>query len=138
MTTIICIGNDPANSANISEVLTDAGYEVLITGDGDEGLEMILERMPGLVLYTKNTPDENRYRILNEVREKYPLLAETPFIFLTPSTDIEQVLADLEAGADAFLTTPLNNALLLATIKAGLRQIERIKFKHERLLVLDI
>ncbi len=138
MTTIICIDDDPKNSENISLELTQAGYQVLHTNDGDEGLETILKHMPQLILYNISIPGKNRHRILNEVRQKYPLLAETPFIYISKKLDKEQILADLKAGADAFLTTPVNTMLLLATVQASLRQVKRIKFKHDRLLVLDI
>ncbi len=138
MTTIICVDDDPRNSEKISQELTEEGYQVLLTIDGDEGLEMILEQMPQLILYNIATAHENRYRILTEVREKYPLMAETPFIFVSKKSDNEQVLSDLKAGADAYLTEPVNTTFLLATVKASLRQIDRIKFKHDRLLVLDI
>ena len=138
MTTIICIDDDPKNSENISQELTEEGYQVLLTSDGDEGLKMILEQMPQLILYNITTAHENRYRVLTKVREKYPLLAETPFIFVSKRSDNEQVLADLKAGADAYLSEPVNTTLLLATVKACLRQINRIKFKYDRLLVLDI
>ena len=138
MTTIICIDDDPRHSENIATLLTETGYEILVTGDGDEGLEMILEHLPGLILYNISEPSENRYRVLNEVREKYPLLAEIPFIFVSGASNNQQVLSDLNSGADSFLIEPVNTSLLLATIQASLRQVDRIKFKHEKLLVLDI
>ncbi len=138
MTTIICINDDPKHGENITKILTEAGYEVLVSGDGDEGLEMILQHLPGLILYNISKPSDNRYRILKEVREKYPLLAEIPFIFISCATNNQQILSDLNSGADNFLIAPVNTSLLLATIQASLRQVDRIKFKHEKLLVLDI
>jgi len=138
MTTIICIDDDPEHGENITKLLTEAGYEVVVTRDGEEGLEVILKFMPGLILYSISAPRENRYHILNEVREKYPLLAEVPFIFISCASNNEQVLSDLNSGADTFLIAPVNPSLLLATIQASLRQVDRIKFKREKLLVLDI
>jgi len=138
MTTIICIDDDPKHSEEITKQLTEAGYEVQVTGDGDEGLKTILEHLPGLILYNISEPRENRYGILNQVREKYPLLAEIPFIFISSAANNEQILSDLNSGADNFLIEPVNTSLLLATIQASLRQVDRIKFKHEKLLVLDI
>jgi CheY-like chemotaxis protein len=138
MTTIICIDDDPENRENIAGEIEKADYKVLFTQDGDEALEMILEHIPQLILYNICTAHENRYRILREVRTKYPLLADTPFIFVSDQSNREQLLADLKAGADAFLTRPINTLLLVATIQASLRQIKRIQFKHDNLLVLDI
>ncbi len=87
MTTIVCIDDYPKHSEDIYKTLTEAGYKVLVTGDGDEGLETILEHSPGLILYNISASRENRYEILNEVREKYPLLAEVPFIFSSSATN---------------------------------------------------
>jgi len=138
MTTIICIDDNPKHSENINRILTEAGYEVLVTGDGDKGLKTILEHLPDLILYNISEQRENRYGILNEVREKYPLLAEIPFIFISGATNNQQILSDLNSGADNFLIEPVNTSLLLATTQASLRQMDRIKFKREKLLVLDI
>ncbi len=138
MTTIVCIDDNPEHSENIDRILTEAGYEVLVTGDGDEGLKAVLECLPGLILYNISAPSKNRYRILNEVREKYPLLAEIPFIYISDAANNQQILTDLNAGADSFLIEPVNTSLVLATIQASLRQVDRIKFKNEKLLVLDI
>ncbi len=138
MITIVCIDDTPEHSENIDRILTEAGYEVLVTGDGDEGLKAVLEHLPGLILYNISAPSKNRYRILNEVREKYPLLAEVPFIFISDAANNQQILSDLNAGADSFLIEPVNTSLVLATIQASLRQVDRIKFKNEKLLVLDI
>ena len=138
MTTIVCIDDTPEHCEDIDQILTEAGYEVLVTGDGDEGLKMILEHTPGLILYNISESRENRYEVLNEVRKKYPLLAEIPFIFISNANNNQQILSDLNAGADSFLIEPVNTSLLLATIQASLRQVDRIKFKNEKLLVLDI
>ena len=138
MTTIVCIDDTPEHSKDIAQTLTEAGYEVLVTGDGNEGLEIILKHTPGLILYNISEPRENRYWILNEVREKYLLLADIPFIFISCATNKEQILSDLNSGADSFLIEPVNTSLLLATIQASLRQVDRIRFKNEKLLVLDI
>jgi len=138
MTTIICIDDDPDNRENIAGEIEKAGHKVLFTQDGDEALEMILEHMPELILYNICALHEGRYRVLKEVRTRYLLMAETPFIFISDHSDREQFLEDLKAGADAFLTRPINTMLLVATIQASLRQIKRIQFKHDKLLVLDI
>lgn len=138
MTTIICIDDDHAHAKKISDALTQVGHQVLVSNTAREGLSMILKHSPNLVLYNIANHNEDRHLILSSVRDKYPLLAETPFIFLSAHSDDTQILSDLKAGADTYLTKPINLQLLLATVQACLRQVKRIKYRHEQLLVLDI
>ncbi len=138
MTTILCIEDEVSLRADISEELGDAGYNVKLAGDGEEGLEMILKYQPDLVLCDITMPKKNGYALLSEIRGKYPLLAEMPFIFLSALTDKELILNGLKCGADSYLTKPIDFELLLTTIQTSLRQINRIKLKQERFLVLDI
>lgn len=138
MATIICIDDNPEQGKHITDLLKMAGYNALLANSEEAGLEMITNHIPSLILYGITTPHENRYQVMGKIREKYPLLAETVFVFLSDASDKKQILTDLKAGADSFLTTPIDPTLLLATVQANLRQVKRIKFKHEKLLVLDI
>ena len=138
MTMILCIEDEARLRKNIAEELEDAGYDVCQAGDGQEGLEMILNHKPDLVLCDITMPRKNGYELLKEVREKYMLFAEMPFIFLSALADKERILAGLKTGADAYLTKPINFEMLLQTVQANLRQMARIKQKHEEVIVLDM
>jgi len=138
MTTILCIEDETSLRQDISEELEDAGYEVEQACDGEEGLKLILKHQPDLVLCDITMPKKNGYELLNEIREKYPLLAEMPFIFLTALADKERIVAGFKCGADAYLTKPIDFELLLTTVQTSLRQMDRIKHKQERFQVLDI
>ncbi len=138
MTMILCIEDEARLRKNIAEELEDAGYDVRQAGDGQEGLEMILKHKPDLVLCDITMPRKNGYELLKEVREKYLLFAEMPFIFLSALADKERVLAGLTTGADAYLTKPINYEILLSTVQASLRQMARIKQKQEDMIVLDM
>ena len=61
-----------------------------------------------------------------------------PFIFLSALADKELVLTGLTTGADAYLTKPINYEMLLTTVQASLRQMGRIKQKHEDVITLDM
>ena len=73
---------------------------------------------------------------MKEIREKSPLFAEMPFVFLTSYADREQVLAGLKDGADAYLTKPIDFEMLIATVQAILRQVERINEKNDKVYEL--
>ncbi len=131
MTTILCIEDEAALREDIAEELEDAGYEVYQAGDGQEGLELILKHEPDLVLCDITMPRKNGFELLIELREAYTKFAEMPFIFLTALSDRENVLAGLKTGADAYLTKPIDFEMMLTTVQASLRQMERIQKKHE-------
>jgi DNA-binding response OmpR family regulator len=59
-----------------------------------------------------------------------------PFIFLTTLGGREYVLVGLQKGADAYLVKPIDFELLLVTIHASLRQMERVKQMREKLYEL--
>ncbi len=138
MTTILCIEDEAMLREDIAEELEDAGYDVKQARDGIEGLEMIRKHKPNLVLCDIKMPRMTGYELLKELREKYLLFAEMPFIFLSAVTDREQVLAGLKDGADAYLIKPIDFEMMLATVHASLRQIERIKQSHEQIYELDV
>ena len=131
MTTILCIEDEAALREEIADELEDAGYEVLQASDGQEGLELIFKHEPDLVLCDITMPVKNGYDLMKVIRETYTLYAEMPFIFLTALADREQVMTGLKYGADAYLTKPIDFEMLLLTVQASLRQMERIKHKHE-------
>ena len=133
MSTILCIEDEAELRRDIAEELADAHYDVYQARDGGEGLEMILKYKPDLVLCDVNMPCKNGYELLREIREKYVLFAEMPFIFLSALAGREHVLDGLRKGADAYLTKPIDFEILLATVDASIRQMERIQQKREQM-----
>ncbi len=138
MTTIVCIEDEADLRENLVEELEDEGYDVYQARDGEEGLEVILNHKPDLVLSDITMPRKDGYELLKELRENYPLMAEMPFIFVSALADKDRVLAGLKIGADGYLTKPIDFELLHATIHTSLRQMARIKKKQEEVFELDI
>lgn len=136
MNKILCIEDEADIREDIVEELEEAHYDVVEAIDGNEGLEMILEHKPDLVLCDINMPCKNGYKLLQEVREKYVLFAEMPFIFLSALGGREDVLVGLKKGADAYLTKPIDFGLLLETVHASLRQMDRVKQMREKMFEL--
>jgi len=122
MATILCIDNEALVRQDVAENLRDAGYKVLEAGDGREGLEMILYHRPNLVISDIIMPRMDGYQLLEELREKYNLLAELPFIFLTGLKENHQIVSGLSIGAHNYLTKPVSFRLLRSTVAARLTQ----------------
>jgi len=138
MHTILCIEDVAELREDIAEELEDAGYEVLQAGDGEQGLEMIIEHKPDLVLCDITMPRKDGLQLMKEVRSNFPLLADMPIMLLSALSDKQRVLDGLKQGADAYFTKPIKFDYLLARIHASIRQMARIKYKNEKVLVLDI
>ncbi len=138
MHTILCIEDVTELRHDIAEELQEAGYEVLQAGDGEQGLEMIVEHKPDLVLCDITMPRKDGLQLMKEVRSNFPLLADMPIMLLSALSDQQRILDGLKQGADAYLTKPINFEYLLARIDASIRQMVNIKHKNEKILVLDI
>jgi len=138
MHTILCIEDKIELREDIAEELEEAGYEVLQAGDGEQGLEMIIEHQPDLVLCDISMPRKDGLQLMKEVRSNFPLFADMPFMLLSALSDRQRILDGLKQGADAYFTKPINLQFLLARIHASIRQMAQIKHKNEKVLVLDI
>jgi len=138
MHTILCIEDVVELRQDIAEELKEAGYEVLQAGDGEQGLEMIIEHQPDLVLCDITMPRKDGLQLMKEVRDNFPLLADMPIMLLSALSDRQGILDGFKQGADAYFTKPINFEYLLARIHASMRQMARIKHKEEKVMVLDI
>jgi len=137
MSTILCIDEEEQVRNIIVDELGELGHEVLSTNDGLNGLKLIHENKPDLVICEITMPGMGGFELMNEIRKKYTLLAMMPFIFLSAFSDEKHILAGLKMGADHYLTKPVDNELLKATVEASLRQMARIKY-NESVSVLDV
>ncbi|MGI9383948.1 MAG: response regulator transcription factor [Methyloligellaceae bacterium] len=132
MATILCIEDEADLREDIAGELEDEGYDVLQAGDGNEGLKLILQHKPDLVLCDISMPDKDGYQLLKEIREKYTIFADMPFIFVSALSEKDDVIAGLKLGADNYITKPIDLDLLTVKVWASLRQIERIRENHPK------
>lgn len=100
--------------------LTRWGFEVREAASGDDALRLCQERPPDLVMSDWMMPGLNGLEFCREFR-RMPRDGYGYFILLTSKSDKEEVALGLDAGADDFLTKPVNAAELRARIAAGER-----------------
>ncbi len=135
MTKILCVEDEVDIRQILIEELSDVGYEVLEAGNGREGLDVIVEENPDLVLCDITMPIMDGHSMLTELRDNHPDQADTPFIFLSALADREHVLQGKSLGADDYLTKPVDIDMLIATIDSRLRQIARMTKRKEEQFV---
>lgn len=124
MTTVLCIDDETDIRQLLVEELQDAGLRTLEASNGAEGLEKILSSWPDIVICDISMPVMNGHELLAEIQINYPELSATPFIMLTAMSDRENTLAGLRAGADDYLTKPIDLDLLMAKISGCILRLE--------------
>ncbi|HEY0145545.1 MAG TPA: response regulator [Methylovirgula sp.] len=103
------------------------GYEVITAMDGIEALEQTRRHLPDMILLDIMMPKLDGISVLKELKAD-PTLGFIPVLLLTAKADRSDVVAGLEAGADDYLTKPLDQAALIARVRSMLR----IKALHDK------
>lgn len=104
----------------LSDNLEFEGYDVLVSDNGEDGLAMILEESPDLVLLDLMLPRMDGVALCRKVREQN---RQTPIIMLTAKGHLTDKVTGLEVGADDYVTKPFSLHELLARIRAVLRRV---------------
>lgn len=96
------------------------GFEVQIAETGEEGLELIENDMPDLLLLDLILPGIDGLEVCRRIRRKYDL----PIIMLTAKDDEIDAVIGLEVGADDYITKPFGTRELVARVRALLRRVK--------------
>jgi len=97
------------------------GAEVVPAITGKDGIKVVKQGNPDVVLLDLNLPDISGFDVLKEIRG----VSSVPVIILTVRSEDEDVLKGLETGADDYIIKPFNYLTLLARVKTVLRRSEK-------------
>jgi class 3 adenylate cyclase len=125
---ILVVDDVPVNVKLLGDLLTVKGYHVVTASNGAEALAMVDKERPGLVLLDVMMPGMSGYDVCRKIREN-PATAMLPVVMVTALDPTQERVKGIEAGADDFLTKPINQPELLARVKSLLR----IKVLHDEL-----
>lgn len=119
---VLIVDDDALSRKILSQVLTSAGYNCQACKDGAEALKIIHARPPSLLLLDFDMPGANGAQVLKELRsDRNQAVAQVPTIMLTGHGSDRSEVSCLQAGADDFVTKPVNAAVLRARIETQLR-----------------
>ncbi len=119
MLDILIIDDDPVTCLVLRRVLEQQGYAVTIASNGQAGIELA-QAQPALIICDWMMPVMNGIEVCRCLKAD-PDLATTFFILLTSRTELEDRIEGLDAGADEFLSKPIDPNELKARVRAGLR-----------------
>lgn len=111
-TKILVIDDDPAVTDLLSLLLKSQGFDVAVTNNSGDGLNMIREDSPDLVVLDLMMPDVDGWEVCRSVRS----FSKVPIIVLSALNDPSMIASVLDAGADDYLTKPTPSRVLVAHI----------------------
>jgi len=135
----VLIVEDDKNYAEIlKRVIMKNGYEINLAYDGKEGLELSTKWKPDVIIVDWMMPGMSGIELISKLRE-HPELRFSYIIMLTARVETEDKITGLEAGADDFITKPVDFGELIARIRVGFRtkklQSEIAELQHESALL---
>ncbi len=118
---LILVADDNAMNVDILETrLTAQGYAVVTAADGEEALSAVYVKLPDLILLDVMMPRLDGVEVCRRLRAD-TAMPFIPIIMVTAKTATSDVVAGLEAGADEYLTKPVDHGALIARVRSMLR-----------------
>ena len=120
-TSVVVVEDDPASADVLQRRLQANGMTVSVGRDGGEGLALVKQIVPDLVLLDVMLPDTDGYDVCLRIKSDGNT-AHIPVIFLSARGEVVDKVRGLSCGAADYVTKPWNAAELLARIDAVLQQ----------------
>jgi two-component system, NtrC family, response regulator AtoC len=126
---ILIIDDQPSVRFGLRSLLEAEGYRVMEAEDGRQGLALLTEQAPQLILLDLRLPDADGLELLPRIKA---IDDDVPVIILTAHGTIETAIRALKSGAENFLTKPPDADSFLILIN---RTLEQSRVRRERLLI---
>ena len=121
---ILVLEDNKALRMVIRKALEKAGYVVKTVENGKEGLKILDEETPDLIISDVIMPEMDGYEFLKKVRKINPL---TPFTFLTVKSELDDYDKGYELGATDYLTKPFEVEILLKKVEKRIASGKTLK-----------
>jgi class 3 adenylate cyclase len=124
---ILIVDDNEANRDILDARLKVHGYDLLQAGDGEEALAAARQHLPDLILLDVMMPKLDGIEVCRRLKGDASL-PFMPIILVTAKADSSDVVAGLDAGADEYLTKPVDQQALVARV----RSVLRLKALHDQ------
>ncbi|RLB41492.1 MAG: diguanylate cyclase response regulator, partial [Deltaproteobacteria bacterium] len=137
---ILIVEDNPVSRKLLEKTLKKGGYEVVSVSTGEEALTLFRCKFFPIVITDWMMPGMDGLELCRQIRTM-DLPGYVFIILLTAKDSKDDLIAGLEAGADDYLTKPLNYPELKARLKSGFRILElekSLKKANEEIRILSI
>ncbi|NDJ35773.1 MAG: response regulator [Chloroflexi bacterium] len=117
MPSVLIVDDSPTIRYITSHALQDSGYEVLTANDGASAVELAAEHLPDAILLDVILPKLNGFHVCRQIRAN----AQTrhiPIVMITSKDKEPDRDWGMEQGADVYITKPVDQQELLATLES--------------------
>jgi sigma-B regulation protein RsbU (phosphoserine phosphatase) len=126
---ILIVDDEPFNVDALEQELEDMGYATLSASNGMDGLKIIDEQQPDLILLDIMMPGMDGFEVLEEIKSD-TTRQHIPVIIISAMSNMNSIIRGIEMGAEDYLPKPFDDVLLRARIgsaleKKRLRDLER-------------
>jgi len=141
MTARILVVDDIAANVRLLEAKLMAEYfEVVTASDGPSAIEIAANQLPDIILLDVMMPGMDGFEVAKRLKAE-PETRHIPIVMVTALTDTEDRVRGLEAGADDFLSKPINDVALFARVRSLARlkvMMDELRLRHETSGQLDL
>ncbi len=139
---ILIIDDEQINLDFFDVMLTRLGFVVLMAVDGEEGLEMIREHVPDLIILDNIMPRLTGWELTKMLKkdDAYSEYRDIPIIMFSAMDAVKDKIEGFELGIDDYIIKPFNFSEVLARIRAVLRNHElsrQVLLREKRLALTD-
>lgn len=133
--TVLVVDDDPFNRRMIVKALQKDGHGTIEAGDGSEGLILLQEHEPDVMLLDVEMPVLDGFGVLAAMKD-LPVVSQTPVVMISGVDDQDAIVRCIELGADDFLPKPADARILRARVNAGLnkKRLRDLQRNHVRLV----
>ena len=117
---ILVIDDDPAITELLKILLVPATSDVLTANSGEEGVELVKNESPEVVILDLMMPGMDGWQVCKHIRE----FSDVPIIILSALDNPGMVARTLDSGADDYLIKPVPSGTLIAHINNLVRRIK--------------
>lgn len=130
--TVLIIDSDEANRQFLMQMLQKKKYQVQQASSGAEGIKMVDEDAPSLVVFDTNLPDMNSLELIERLQQN-PKIADIPCVVLSSKSDPDEMRACLEAGcAEYYVKSGMVMMTFVDSIPKLLVEGKRLRKKRDK------
>ena len=123
---LILVVDDDADIVNYLKEMLSSEYNVITSFDADTAYTLMKEKAPDVVISDVVMPDKTGYDLCRKIKENIQL-SHIPVILLTAMATVEDQVAGLDSGADAYVTKPFEPQYIKALIASQIKNREKAR-----------